>query len=70
MDNIRFRWDAIKNQANIKNHKISIEGSKSVFVYENARVIPDPEYSKGEKRFIILGLSIKFRLIIVIHPCK
>ena len=70
MDNIRFQWDPNKNQANIKKHKISFEEVKSVFFDENARVIPDPEHSTNEERFIILGLSIKLKLLVVVHTYK
>ena len=70
MDNIRFQWDPNKNQANIKKHKISFEEAKSVFFDENARVIPDTEHSTNEERFIILVISIKLKLLIVVHTYK
>ena len=70
MNNIRFQWDQNKNQANIKKHKVSFEEAKSVFFDEYARVIPDPEHSINEERFIILGLSFKLKLIVVVHTYK
>ena len=70
MDKIRFQWDPNKNKTNIKKHKISFEEAKSVFFDENARVIPDPEHSINEERFIILGLSFKLNLLIVVHTYK
>jgi uncharacterized DUF497 family protein len=36
-------------------------------VDENARVIPDPEHSSDEEQFVLLGLSIKVRLLVVVH---
>ncbi len=69
-DNIQFHWDQSKNIANIKKHKISFEEAKSVFFDENARLIPDPEHSVDEERFIILGISSKLRLLIVVHTYK
>ncbi len=70
MNNIRFNWDPHKNLSNIKKHKISFEEAKTVFFDENARVIPDPEHSESENRFIILGISIKLKLLIVVHTYR
>lgn len=70
MNNIHFLWDQSKNLANIKKHKISFEEAKTVFFDENARLIPDPEHSVKEERFIILGFSIKLKLLIVVHMYK
>jgi len=70
MSKIRFQWDTNKNKANIKKHNISFEEAKTVFYDDSARVIPDPEHSIGEERFIILGYSIKLKLLIVVHTYK
>jgi hypothetical protein len=70
MNNIRFDWDSNKNLANVKKHKISFEEAKTVFFDENARVIPDPEHSDTEERFIILGISHKLKLLIVVHTYR
>ncbi len=70
MNNIRFQWDQNKNIANIKKHKVSFEEAKTVFFDENARLIPDPEHSINEERFIILGISNKLKLLIVVHLYK
>ena len=70
MENIQFQWDKSKNLVNIKKHKISFEEAKTVFFDENARLIPDPEHSINEERFIILGISNKLRLLVVVHTYK
>jgi uncharacterized protein len=70
MNNIRFDWDPSKNLSNVKKHKISFEEAKTVFFDENARVIPDPEHSESEDRFIILGISNKLKLLIVVHTYR
>ncbi len=70
MNNIRFEWDNNKNLTNVKKHKISFEEAKTVFIDENARVIPDPEHSETEERFIILGISNKLKLLIVVHTYR
>lgn len=67
MDIIRFEWDENKNEINKKKHKISFEEAQTVFYDENALVIDDPEHSREEERFIILGLSKKANLLVVCH---
>lgn len=67
---MQFVWDKIKNLENIKKHNISFEEAKTVFFDDNARLIPDPEHSISEERFIILGLTIKLRFLIVVHTYK
>jgi hypothetical protein len=67
---MRFLWNQNKNFANIKKHKIPFEEAKAVFFDDNARLIPDPEHSISEERFIILGLTNKLRLLVVVHTYK
>ncbi|EMJ92533.1 BrnT family toxin [Leptospira alstonii] len=64
---IEFEWDASKNTANRKKHRISFEEAKTVFYDENARIIDDPDHSENEERFIILGFSYKLNLLMVSH---
>ncbi len=67
---MRFVWDQKKNIANVRKHKISFEESRTVFFDDNARLIPDPEHSIGEERFVILGITNKLRLLVVVHTYK
>jgi len=67
MSGIRFDWDSAKENSNRKRHGISFEEAKSVFYDENAKLIDDPEHSHGEDRFIMLGMSLKLRILIVCH---
>ncbi len=67
---MRFEWDQNKNLVNIKKHKVSFEEAKTVFFDDNARLIPDPEHSIEEERFIILGFTIKLRILVVVHSYK
>ena len=59
--------DAAKADSNKKKHKISFDEAKSVFFDENAIVIYDPEHSKEEERFVILGISTVARILAVCH---
>jgi len=67
MDNIEFVWDANKYQENVEKHKVSFEEAKTVFYDPNAKVIYDPDHSKAEDRFIILGFSNLLRVLVVCH---
>jgi uncharacterized DUF497 family protein len=67
MDYIQFLWDEDKNKKNIISHKISFEEAKTVFFDPNAKVIYDPDHSKDEDRFIILGISKLLNILVVCH---
>lgn len=62
-----FEWDERKNSANRQKHGVSFEEARSAFLDENARVLPDPEHSHAEERFILLGLSASLRILVVCH---
>ena len=67
MSDPTFEWDKRKASDNRRKHGISFEEARSAFLDENARVIPDPEQSDDEDRFILLGLSVRLRLLVVVH---
>lgn len=67
MSELHFEWDPAKAAANLKKHGISFAEAKSVFADEQAKIIPDPDHSENEERFIILGLSLNLRLLVVCH---
>jgi uncharacterized DUF497 family protein len=62
-----FEWDANKNRLNLTKHRISFEEAKTVFYDIEAIIIDDPEHSKEEDRFIVLGFSYKANLLVVCH---
>ena len=67
MSDPRFEWDKRKASENKRKHGITFEEATSAFLDENARVIPDPEHSDDEDRFVLLGLSVRLRLLVVVH---
>ena len=62
-----FEWDDNKNQQNIKKHDVDFNEAASVFFDEHALMIPDPDHSDYEERFLILGISKRTRLLTVCH---
>jgi len=62
-----FEWDEAKNRANQRKHGVSFEEARTAFLDEHARLIADPEHSDDEARFVLLGLSIRLRLLVICH---
>lgn len=67
MTEIYFDWDPNKAESNIQKHGVSFEEAQTVFFDDLARVIPDPDSSFGEERFIILGRSESTNTLVVCH---
>ena len=67
MNELRFEWDERKAAANQRKHGISFEEVTSVFLDERARLIADPDHSRDEERFVLLGLGTSLRLLVVCH---
>lgn len=64
---IGIEWDPRKDRANQKKHGVSFEEAQSVFLDENAVQFYDEHHSGQEDRFIMLGLSIRSRMLVVCH---
>lgn len=67
MNQLRFEWDARKAAANLRQHEISFEEAKTVFLDDEALLIPDEEHSTDEDRFMIMGFSMQLRILVVCH---
>ena len=64
---LSFEWDPTKAAQNLRKHGVSFEEAVSVFSDERARLIDDPDHSSDEERFILLGLSMNLRVLVVVH---
>ena len=62
-----FEWDDRKAEANLAKHGVSFAEAATVFDDPSARVIADPDHSLDEERFVILGLSLQARELVVCH---
>jgi hypothetical protein len=65
MDDIVFSWDARKAKQNIKKHKVSFEEASTVFYDDKSIEYFDPDHSKSEERFLMLGASWRLRTLVV-----
>jgi uncharacterized protein len=67
MADIRFEWDERKSRENKRKHGVSFEEAQTVFLDEKAIRYYDPDHSEDEDRFIMLGMSIRLRVLVVCH---
>lgn len=67
MPELNFKWDDRKNAKNKAKHGVSFEEAQTVFFDENAMEFFDPDHSRDEDRFIMLGISIRLRVLVVCH---
>jgi uncharacterized protein len=67
MFDLKFEWDPKKASSNERKHGVSFSEAQTVFFDDDALVIPDPDHSQAEDRFIILGLSREDRALVVVH---
>jgi hypothetical protein len=66
---IRFEWDPTKAAANLRKHGVSFDEAQTVFEDEEALILPDPDHSDTEDRFVLLGASLSRNVLAVVH-CK
>jgi uncharacterized DUF497 family protein len=64
---IRFEWDPNKAARNFQKHEVSFEEAATVFQDDLSITAPDPDHSMEEDRYITVGLSSRFRLLMVAH---
>ncbi len=65
-----FEWDERKNRGNREKHGVSFEEAQSVFLDEHAVQFFDEAHSILEERFLMLGMSSHFRLLVVVHAFR
>ena len=67
MIDLRFEWHAGKAALNLAKHKVGFEEAQSVFLDGNAILIHDPDHSMVEERFLLLGMSLGAKVLVVCH---
>ena len=67
MTELRFVWDDRKSLANRRKHGVSFEEARTAFLDESAKVYFDPDHSETEVRFVLLGISLQLRVLVVCH---
>jgi len=59
-----FEWDERKAAENSRKHGVSFEEAASTFADPASLTIDDPLHSENEDRFVILGISVRRRLLV------
>jgi len=60
-----FEWDPKKAEANLSKHGVSFREAVAAFGDPLSMNMADPDHSAGEERFIVLGMSERYRLLVV-----
>jgi uncharacterized protein len=62
---LQYEWDPRKAAINLARHGVSFDEASTVFGDPLARIFDDEGHSEEEPREIVIGHSIKDRLLIV-----
>jgi len=67
---LEFEWHAKKAEANERKHGVSFEEASSAFEDPRSVTIPDPDHSREEDRFVLMGRSAGGRIVVVVHTLR
>ena len=54
-----LQWDPAKAGANQRKHGVGVDEAITAFSDPFAILLPDPDHSVGERRYLVLGMSNK-----------
>ena len=60
-----FEWDPAKAAANARKHDVTFDEAATAFADPLAVLMPDRDHSEGEERYLLLGMSVRGRLLVV-----
>jgi hypothetical protein len=64
---LTFEWDTQKARSNLVKHSVSFDEATTAFWDPLSITISDPLHSEFEERFVLIGYSIRNRLLVVVH---
>jgi len=64
---LRFTWDPVKAELNLRKHGVSFAEARTVFGDPLNADMPDPDHSRDELRFVTIGKSENGQLLVVIY---
>lgn len=62
-----FEWDPAKAASNRDKHGVGFHEATTVFGDTRALGMPDPKHSLSERRCVLLGRSVRDRLLVVCY---
>jgi len=60
-----FEWNAKKPKSNSRKHGVTFDDATTVFADPLSLLMPDPDHSIDEQRYVVLGMSNLHELLIV-----
>jgi hypothetical protein len=60
-----FEWDPEKGEVNFQKHGVSFDEASTVFGDPLSLLMPDPDHSADEERYLVLGMSAHQKLLVV-----
>ena len=60
-----FDWDWKKAESNARKHGVTFDEASTVFGDPLGLLMPDPDHSLNEERYLVLGMSNRQRLLVV-----
>jgi len=64
---MEFEWDEAKAGENLKKHKVGFDEGKTIFNDPFLLTFPDIDSSETEERRVNIGLSVRDRVLVLIH---
>jgi uncharacterized DUF497 family protein len=64
---LAFEWDETKARENLKKHKVGFDEGKTIFNDPLLLTFPDIDTSDAEERYVNIGLSVRDRVLVLIH---
>jgi uncharacterized DUF497 family protein len=62
-----FEWNVAKAARNVEKHGVSFEEASTAFGDPLSLTTPDPLHSVDEERFVLMGESVRGRILVVVH---
>lgn len=60
-----FEWDPAKAESNVRKHGVTFDEASTVFGDPLNLLMADPDHSRDEERYVLLGMSSQRRLLVV-----
>jgi uncharacterized protein len=64
---LTFEWDEARAEENLRRHKVPFDEGRTIFNDPFLLTYPDSNSSGTEDRHINIGLSVKNRILVLIH---
>nr|WP_281719785.1 BrnT family toxin [Nitrosomonas nitrosa] len=67
---IYFEWDEGNQEKNWHKHRVTQEEAEQVFLDPHKQDYPDPAHSKKELRKILVGRTLKGRMLLLVYTIR